>query len=236
VDATRKQIVFPTINGEGYNPAPAKQEAVSNGRQASQFYSSAESLRLNEIKTNDSDEKQVSNVRVPHFDLRQSSETLTKKSQPVYNMDNIQPAGLPAKPQYAPPKPAPQKNLEQNYEHYHITQKPAFDSAPLAQAENLKFSSPQKLPFEKEKEKMFSAPAPTAPSIHVASPISTKPLMPQLPPKAPTPQAPPLQPAPEKMPAPIAPEPLRIHPASSHDEDDEKEQLPRNVVNLKDNF
>ncbi|MFA6047417.1 MAG: hypothetical protein WCV59_01755 [Parcubacteria group bacterium] len=191
IDTTKKQIVFPAMAKQ----ESMKQEAMPAGRQV---------------------------------------------SRPVYNFDNIQSAGAPIRPQFSPEKQAPQNNLEKNYEHYHIPQKPEesdiehrqdasqnirevrfgspeFKPVEQSKTSQLVFSSPQKLPFEKEKEQKFSPPAPVTPPA---------PVRPQMQPAPPKPFVP------ERPQAPIEPQPLHIAPATPYD--DGKEELPRNVVNLKD--
>jgi len=152
-------------------------------------------------------------------------------SKPVYNFDNIQPASQPTRP--------PQNNLENNYERYHLPQQgsanlsngqtrnisqnfrntaigsPEYKKPESQKSSPLVFSSPQKLPFEREEESVKQK------AKNIGQDIS-----PQVTPKPFTP---------EKPQAPVGPEPLRIHPVSpynGHSEED-KEELPKNVVNLK---
>jgi hypothetical protein len=141
-------------------------------------------------------------------------------SKPVYNFDHMQSASQPARP--------PENNLEQNYEHYRVPQKPAFSSAPPVQSENLKFSSPQKMPFEREKEEEREQKnnfyQHHSQAIPPAAPARIEP------PKPPVPSIP------ERQQEPAGPKPLYIHPVSQDNEngEEEKEELPRNVVNLRE--
>jgi hypothetical protein len=120
--------------------------------------------------------------------------------------------------------------LEQNYEHYHIPQKPVYNSAPPVQHDNLQFSSPQKLPFEKEKERARPAMPPSPPQPKTGPLLAEKPFVPE------RPQVPinthPLRLDETSRLIEARPQPLHITPATPYDE--EREELPRNVVNLRE--
>lgn len=222
VDTARKQIVFPaaTPNSASHQTIPPSQPAridMNTQPHVENNSSSRVENRLSEI----SNQTPLSRSTGAQNNVYNDVSKNIQKNYDFYQM-----------PPKAPAKDGGQttsfgSHTNQNFSTPANRQSFGSDTAnhlgspafkpevhPVSPVNNLTFSSTQKLPFEREKEEnpYFSTPAPNP-----------------VPPKIPSQPAPP---KPIEQEKPYEPQPLRINPATYDDE--EQDELPRNVVNLRD--
>lgn len=221
VDMARKQIVFPaaTTNSASHQTVPPSQPARMDMNTQPHVENSSSARvqnRLSEISNQPPLSKSAGAQNNVYNDVSRN----IQKNYDYYQM-----------PQKAPTKDSGQatsfgSHTNQNFSTPANRQSFGSDTAnhlgspafkpevhPVSPVNNLTFSSTQKLPFEREKEENphFSTPAPNpAPPKITSQPVPPKPI---------------------EQEKPYEPQPLRINPATYDDE--EQDELPRNVVNLR---